>query len=258
MSANGYSAIYTGKVRHRRFAPTQHAFTYRLHMAYFDLGELEAVAKRHPLWSVEKNNVISLRRKDHFGAPERSLSECVRDLVEKETGRRPGGRICLLTNPRYLGYVFNPVSFYYCYDKNGENVEAIVAEVSNTPWLERHCYVLQPETGGSGVMKFAFEKEFHVSPFFGMEQDYAWSLSPPGEKLTVHMENYEEGQKVFDATMLMTRREMSRAEMSRLIFSMPPMTFKVVSAIYWNALRLWLKRTPFHSHPAKRTEVPHS
>ena len=253
MSLN--SAIYRGWVRHRRFGPRAHAFRYTMFMVYLDLDELDEVFRGSWLWSSRRFSLAWFRRKDHYGDPETSLDQAVRELVQSHTGVRPTGAIRLLTHLRYFGYCMNPVSFYYIYDDSGSRVETIVAEVHNTPWRERHCYVLPREMGGAdpGKHQHRFRKSFHVSPFMPMDQEYAWQLSDPEERLFVHMVNEQEGKAVFDATMVMDRIEINKVNRMRVLLRYPCMTGKVIAAIYWQALRLWIKRVPFHPHPSKST-----
>lgn len=248
------SALYRGVVRHRRFAPRPHAFDYSLFMVYLDLAELDRVFDGRWLWSVERPNVASFRRADHPGDPATPLDEWARGLVERETGVRPEGPVRLLTHLRYLGHCFNPVSFLYCFDAADERVETIVADVGNTPWMERHPYVLHPglDEGSPGKHRYRFDKEFHVSPFQDMDTRYDWRFTDPGSTLSVHMECLREGAPFFDATMTLERREMTGAEMARALVRHPFMTGKVVLGIYWQAFLLWAKRMPFHTHPAKR------
>ncbi len=241
------SCIYKGVVRHHRRSPVTHAFGYSLYMMYLDLAELDTVFKRRWFWSIERWNLASFRRADHVGDPAEPLDKSVRDVVKQQLGRSPEGPIRLLTHLRYFGYVMNPVSFYYCFDRTGEQLEAIVAEVHNTPWNERHCYVCNAskETGG----RYIFAKDFHVSPFMGMDQQYRWRLHQPSDRLVVHMENYERQEKVFSATMAMQRRPISAGSLASVLLRFPAMTVSVIVAIYWQSLRLWLKRVPFHAHP---------
>jgi DUF1365 family protein len=154
----------------------------------------------------------------------------------------------LLTHLRYFGYAMNPVSFYYCFDPTGARVETILAEVNNTPWGERHCYVLACP-GDSAANTFAFRKAFHVSPFMPMAIDYRWRLTDPGDRLAVHMENLEAGQPVFDATLTLTRRAITGGQLARVLVAYPFMTVQVIAGIYWQALRLWWKGVPYHPHP---------
>ena len=140
-----HSCLYEGTVRHRRLTPVAHQFRHALFMMYLDLDELPTLFRSRWLWSNERSNVAVFRRSDHFGDPTISLDETVRTLVESHTGRRPTGPIRLLTHLRYFGYCFNPLSVFFCFGPDGQSLDAVVAEVSNTPWGERHCYVLPME-----------------------------------------------------------------------------------------------------------------
>lgn len=246
------SALYEGVVRHRRFAPAAHEFSYTLFMAYLDLAELDEVFRGRWLWSASRPALARFRREDHLGDPGVPLDAAVRELVAARTGRRPEGPIRLLTHLAYYGWCFNPVSFYYCFDRAGREVEFVVGEVSNTPWLERHCYVLDRRASPAGALSARMKKEFHVSPFMDMDQEYGWTLRDPGARLSVHMENFEKGAKLFDATMTLERREISGAALASALARWPFMTLKVVGAIHWQALKLWLKKVPVYTHPRYR------
>jgi DUF1365 family protein len=239
------SCLYEGTVNHRRHAPTRHALHYRVFMVLLDLGELDHVFAGRWLWSIGRPNLASWRREDHLGDPAVPLDRAVRDLVERTLGRRPEGPVRLLTHLRSWGLGFNPVSFYYCHAADG-SLDAIVGEVNNTPWRERHPYVLDARTS----LSFRFPKVFHVSPFMGMAQEYAWRFSEPGGRLAVHMQNFEGGRPIFDATLALARRPLSGPALARALVLFPAMTAKVIAAIYWNALLLWWKRTPYHPHHA--------
>jgi DUF1365 family protein len=238
-------------------APVGHEFSYRMFMLYLDLEELPQLFDRHWLWSARGRSLAQFRREDHFGDPSVSLEDSVRNLVARETGQRPAGPIRLLTHLRYFGHVFNPVSFYYCFDEEGSQVETVVAEVNNTPWGEQHCYVLPQSmnAGADGRGRYFPEKVMHVSPFMEMDVAYDWRFNAPGETLTVHMENAREGRKIFDATLVLSRDEITSASLARALAGYPLMTVKVVAAIYWQALKLWLKGAPLHDHPDKRQPV---
>jgi DUF1365 family protein len=245
------SCLYYGQVRHRRFSPVAHTFSYSFFLTYLDLAELPTLFKGRWLWSSERFALAQFRRTDHLGDPQASLDQAVRDLVEQRLGQRPQGPIRLLTHLRYFGYCFNPVSFYYCYDAAGQHVETIVAEVNNTPWGEQHCYVLG-ETRNEGTAekkRYRFGKAFHVSPFMDMEVDYDWRFGAPGRQLIIHMDNLKAGRKFFDATMTLLRREISTATLTQALVRYPFVTGKVISAIYWQAFRLWLKKAPVYEHP---------
>lgn len=244
------SCLYVGRLRHRRLIPKPHVFDYGLFMVYLDLSELKQVFQGRWLWAIGRRNLIWLRRADYLGHPDQALDESVRRLVQEHSGIRPLGPIRMLTHLRTLGHCFNPVTFYYCFTADGRSVETIVSEITNTPWNERHSYVLQSAGQAGPVHRFRFAKSFHVSPFFPMDMDYDWQFSEPGERLTVHMKLEREGTKSFDATLDLQRREINGLNLALALIRFPLMTLKVVAAIYWQAALLKLKGTPFHDHPA--------
>ncbi|MEX2196120.1 MAG: DUF1365 domain-containing protein [Thermoleophilaceae bacterium] len=246
------SAIYEGWVRHRRHAPVDHAFRYRTFMLYLDLGELPGLLDRHPLWSARRPAPACFRRSDYLGDASVPLADAARDAVQGDLGRRPGGPVRLLTQVRYLGLSFNPVSFYFCFDEE-ERVDAVVAEVTNTPWGERHAYVLDRSAGGGRVLRDEMDKAFHVSPFLGMDQRYEWRVTEPGDQLVVNIENRHKDEAVFDATLSLHRRELDRAALTRVLVRYPPMSLAVPARIYLNALRLKRKGATYHPHPERST-----
>lgn len=249
------SCIYEGTIRHRRFAPVKNEFRYRLFLVYLDLAELEPVFTLHPLWSYDRPNIAWFRRKDHFGNPQMPLDQAVRDLVQGETGRRPEGPVRVLCHLRYFGHCFNPASFYYCWDPSDERLQAIVVEIQNTPWAESHCYVMAPDGNEHPLpdwRRHRFTKAFHVSPFIDMAVRYDWRFRVPCEMLNVHMIDYQQGRKIFDASLDLRRREISRRRLGRVLLRYPLMTVKVIAMIYWQAARLTLKGAPFYTHPRKR------
>ena len=251
------SCIYEGRVRHTRTEPVLHRFSYRMFMMYLDLEELPELFSERWLWSATRPALARFRRRNHLGAPDEPLSESVRDLVERETGSRPDGPIRLLTNLSYFGYCFNPVSFYYCFGKNCGSLQAIVAEVNNTPWGERNTYVLPDsmDVGHRGVKRFRPRKKMHVSPFMPMDVEYDWCFTEPAERLSVYMANSSAGKRIFDASINLTRTQITGGSLASVLARFPFMTVKVVAGIYWQALRLWAKRCPFYPHPDRRRKI---
>jgi len=215
------SALYEGWVRHRRHAPVEHEFRYRLYMAYLDLAELPEVLDHVPLWSARRPAPAWFRRSDYLD-------------VDHD------GPVRVLTQVRTFGHLFNPVSLYYCFEPGGERVERVLAEVTNTPWGERHTYTLD-------ALDATIDKAFHVSPFLGMDSQYRIRMTTPGEQLRVHMESRREGGVDFDATLALQRRALSPWPVLR----QPFMTTRLVAGIYGQAARLRLKGAPYHPHPAR-------
>ncbi len=251
MQTSLHSGLYFGVVRHRRFDAVRHAFSVRLYLAYLDLAELEPLFAGRWFWSAKRWAPMRFRRADYFGSPDVPLAEAVRDEVGRQLGVRPDGAVRVLTNLRAFGYVQNPVSIYYCFDRS-ERLVAVLAEITNTPWGERHHYVLGADPARA-TLHGRFRKQFHVSPFQPMEQDYEWAIAVPGQRLAVHMQNRRAGTKVFDATLLLQRAPWTTGNLTRALLRHPWMTAKVALGIYWHAFRLWWKRAPFHTHPQKRT-----
>jgi DUF1365 family protein len=221
---------------------------------YIDLGELHTLFDPYLFWSLEKLNIASFMRKDHLGDPNIPLEKSVKNLINLKTGYRPEGPVRMMTHLRYFGYCFNPVSFYYCFDKEDKSLETIAAEVHNTPWLEEYTYVFDDglnEHPSKNWRRYRFEKKFHVSPFMDMKINYDWSFRVPGQRLGAHIINYTKGKKLFDATLSLEREEINENSMKKVLFRYPAMTAKVTAMIYWQALRLRLKGAPFYTHPAK-------
>lgn len=244
------SCLYEGTIRHRRFAVREYRFSHRLALAYVDLDELPELLGGRLIAS--RPGLLRFRRRDYLGGPAVSLGRAVRDAVQAQTGRRPEGPIRVLTQLRSFGHCFNPVSFYYCFDRRGERLEAVVGEVTNTPWGERHCYVLAVERPATAVLGGEFDKALHVSPLMGMDHRYVWRLTPPARTLSVHIESHRAGSLAFDATLALRRRELTRASAARLTARYPLATVRVLALIYAHALRLRLKGVPVHPHPRER------
>jgi len=247
------SCLYRGLVIHRRFQPKAHVFSFRLFMLYLDLAELDQVFAGRWLWSSRHPAVAWFRREDHFGDPRKNLSEAVRDAVEKALGRRPHGPIRLLTHLRYFGYCFNPISIFYCFDEDGRAIEALVAEVTNTPWSERQLYVLNDPTPRGTPTMLRFDKTMHVSPFMPMNLQYLWRSDVPGDRLSVHMNVVRNDDKFLDATLALQRQAITGTTLAMTLLRQPFMTMKVSAGIHWEAARLWLKGVPVFDHPARAT-----
>lgn len=243
------SCLYIGHVRHRRFFPRRHEFRYSLFMAYLDLAELDTVFENRWLWSTGRPTLAWFRRRDHFGDPNIPLDATVRDLAERQTGRRPRGPIRLLTHLRYFGYCINPISVYYCFTPDGAEIDTLVAEVTNTPWGEKIGYVLDVADQTGGNQRAEFQKAMHVSPFLPMDLRYGWHSTPPGPHLAVHLDVFKGQHRMLDATLSLRRQPLDGRAMAGVLARFPFMTLKVVAAIHWEALRLWWKRIPFFSHP---------
>lgn len=249
------SAIYVGHVRHRRPSP-RHAFTFALFMVYLDLGELERVFSLTGWWGRRWWCPARFKREDYLTRGTMGLEESVRACVEERLGFRPMGPVRMLTNLRYFGHNFNPVTFYYCFGEDGR-VAAIVSEITNTPWGERHTYVLDARVAGRGngtsrALRWRFAKDFHVSPFLPMDLEYDWTLTPPDGRLLVHMNVADRrGEKAFDATLVMRRREMTPGLLRGLVMRYPLLTLRIVAKIHVEALKLWLKRATVYFHPGR-------
>jgi len=238
------SAVYEGTLLHSRRSP-RHAFAFPIAMPLLQLDELDKALARHPLWSIDRTNAVTFRRADFLGDRAVPLDTAVRDLVESRLRRRPEGPIRMLAHLRTWGWLFNPITIYFCMDDTGRHIQTLVLDVANTPWHEHHVYVID---GGEGEHRFP--KELHVSPFFGSDHVYQLRLSEPGKDLHLHLASLKDETVVFEATLELRRREMSRAALGRVIWRYPLLTLRVSAGIYWQALRLRIKGAPVFRHPA--------
>jgi DUF1365 family protein len=243
------SAIYEGTIRHRRFGARPHELLHRLALMYIDLGELDDLLGGRLV--AGRPGLVRFRRADYLGDPSIGLAHAVRTLVERRTDRMPAGPIRLLTHMRTFGHCFNPVSFYYCFNAQ-ERLDAVVAEVTSTPWGERHAYVLG-RTGEGPTLTAGFAKALHVSPFMAMEQRYTMRVSSPGQTLVVNIESHELGALAFDATLALRRAPLSSRGLARITARYPAATLRVLALIYGHALALKLKGVPLHPRPGEPT-----
>ena len=247
------SAIYTGNIFHQRFQPIKHHFNYKIFMAYIDLDEIDSLMPQSFFWGVNRPALISFFSKDYLSEGKLELRSAVENLVFERTGKDVQGPVRLLTHLRYFGYCFNPVSFYYCFDKGGEQVETIIAEVTNTPWKERHSYVIQTKNGRNeqyGIENHE-SKKLHVSPFFDMDHQYRFLFSDPREHLSVEVENFKDSKKIHEASLNLRKLEFNKSQLIKTVGQFPFITFRVVSAIHWQAVKLWLKGANFYPNPGR-------
>ena len=246
------SAMYEGVLAHARFGPgPAHSFSYRVAMPLLDLAEVDDVMDLHPAWSARRAAPVRFRREDFLGDPAAPLDRAVRDLISQRTGTRPAGPVAVLANLRTWGWLFNPISLYFCADvaeaaRDRGPISTLLAEVENTPWHDRHAYVVGPP----GRHRFA--KELHVSPFLPTGLDYQLSYTAPGERLTIRLDVLEGEQCLITATLSLHRRPLDRAALGRLLWNYPALTHRVTASIYAHAARLWLKGAPFFTHPARQ------
>jgi DUF1365 family protein len=238
------SCIYEGTIRHRRAAPEKE-FSHPIALCFVDLEELSSLLRGRLL--ARGPGVLRFRRRDYLGDPATPLDVAVRDRVDELTGNRPAGPIRLLTQLRSFGLCFNPVSFYYCLDAAGERVDSVLAEVTNTPWGERHAYTLT--NAGGGVIKGSFAKKLHVSPFMGMDHVYEARATEPAATLSVHIASLRGRETAFDATLALARRELTRSAVARLGVRFPFATARTLGLIYGHAIGLKLAGTRIHPHP---------
>ena len=241
------SAVYEGTLRHRRFGPgAAHEFSSRVAMPLIYLDEIDSVTRLHPLWSSRWPAPVRFRRADFLGDPATPLPHAVRDLVAERGGLRSPGPVALLANLRTWGFLFNPISLYFCLGADGEEVEALVAEVENTPWHERHAYVVGPPG------RYRFAKFMHVSPFLPMDVEYELRYNAPGERLVVSLEVRRGGERLLAVTLSLRRGALDRHALARLLWEHPAPTHRVSADIYSQAARLRLRGAPFYTHPARR------
>lgn len=264
---NAGHRVYEGSVMHARHTPKRHHFSYKLFYLLIDLDEINLLSELSPLWSVNKINLVQFRHKDYMnGTISGNLKSSVVDIILRQTQDHFKGKIFLLTNLRYWGYCFNPVSYYFCFNENGA-LQYIVDEVSNTPWKERYQYVHKINIPSNNSSKpnshnkqppelvFEFKKAFHVSPFMPMDMRYKTIYKISNNKILIHMSLYKTEQsdtrrEIFFASMnLKNGQPLTPKNANLLPFRFPFQCSKIILSIYWQAFRLWIKRFPFYAHP---------
>ncbi|AJY52675.1 DUF1365 domain-containing protein [Halomonas sp. KO116] len=253
MIAAPRSRIYRGTLRHRRFTPKPHTFSYQVWMAWLDLDELPDLFDKVPGFSARRPALARFRREDYLGPVDRPLKTAVREELVRQLGSAPTGRICVLTQLRTLGCMFNPISVYYAYDHLGR-LAAVLSEVTNMPWRERTRYASAVDPSRHSHQA-RFDKDLHVSPFNPMDMTYRWKFNAPGETLFLHMENWREQQCHFDATLTLNASPATRGALIKALARQPWMSLKTIAGIHFEALRLWLKRVPVYNHPKQRKET---
>lgn len=246
-------SLYTGHVSHTRLTPRRHRFRYRLSVPAFNLETLPAAFTNRWLWSLEGRNLVSFRRQDYLPQMPGTLAEAARALVKAETGESPEGAVMLLAQPRYVGLCFNPISLYFCHDAYGQPTH-LIAEVHNTPWNERHPYVLTLPRHHGGHVRIDFDKALHVSPFMDMDMHYRMYIRASDDHLTLRLENWRHDKRLFSAGMQLARKPLDARSCASALISTPLMTLKILLAIYWQALRLWCKGLPLVTHPDKKAK----
>lgn len=242
------NAIYKGTISHTRFVPKKHTFNYKVNMLYIDLDKISESFAKNWFWSANKFNLASFKRSDFFGDTKKSIKNSINELLFETLKYKHVGKIFLLTNIRYFGYCFNPVSFYYCEDSKGKLI-AIVSHITNTPWDEKYAYVNDCRDIPSSSKHFEFDKAFHVSPFMPMNMKYKWIFSTPKDFLFVSMDNIKKDTLCFNATLKLTKKAWTPQALNRILFLSLPFSIKTIFLIYWNALVLAIKRVKFYPHP---------
>lgn len=238
------SALYQGKVFHTRHLPKKHHFGYEIFLFWLALDELPQVQNEIRGFSFSKWSWLQFRRSDYLGDPDVPLEQAVLEKMSNLAGKRLSGRVFLLGQVRMLGLYFSPVNFYYLMDDDG-TFSHVLAEVSNTPWNERHHYLVDLNVQENS------EKSFHVSPFNPMNMDYQWKIFQPAEQLALHLSCVKQS-KHFDASLHLHRKKLNSRTLLRVLMSIPNMTVKTVWGIYWQALKLFIKGVPVYPHPASK------
>lgn len=244
------NSIYEGFISHRRFLPKLHQFTYKIFMFCFDIDNIPGAFKDTRWFSLERFNWFSFKRKNHLGPVTEPLSQSVRDYIHAKTGKTVTGKIYLLTHLATMGYCFNPISLYMVLKPDSDELDMLLTEVTNTPWAERHVYVLDsPAAIKKNIYQYIFNKSLHVSPFMEMNHEYHLNFKIDQNQLILHMDSYQNREHIFDASLSLTSQSLNKTNVHKIMRRYPFITYKVTAAIYWEALKLFIKRVPFYAHP---------
>lgn len=247
------SAVYEGTITHTRHDDIRHYFTYKIFMMYLDLSETAILEKLHPLWSFSgKKNLFYFRRRDYLDQKNSSLLDSIKNLIKKKGFSNQVSHVNMITHMRYMGYCYNPVTFYLVYKEKGDDVPLfIIVDINNTPWNERYPYVLKLNDSDKFPVRFNLKKVFHVSPFYPMDLEYDWTFDFQKDKIEINMDTYKQGNRCFNAHLNLKRTELNKQVMTRLFFKYPCVTAKTMLAIYWQASKLFFKKATFYTHPKK-------
>jgi uncharacterized protein len=235
------SAIYVGEIAHQRNVPKMHRFRYPFFMWFLNLDELDQLPGLGWLFSTQHWAISRMQRSDYLGDAQLPLADAVRARMFEITGQEVTGQVYGLMNMRTLGLYFSPVNFYYGFDKDGLFTH-FLAEVSNTPWNERHHYAYYVADGGYEMTQ---PKAFRVSPFNPLKQQYRWRISPPGGEVGVAIMVSDERGEIFEARLQLSRQQLNKATVGRLLLKKPIMTAFIVVGIYYQALKIYLKGIPY-------------
>lgn len=246
-NADFNSGLYIGETYHERFVPKSHKFTYQIMMFWLDLDEITKLNNELSLFSQQKFNWIQYKRSDFLSQEHEDLKDEVLAKMSSLAGKPLSGKVFLLSPLRILGIYFSPVNFYYLQNKDG-NFTHLLAEVSNTPWNQRHCYLVdlasQDET----------QKAFHVSPYNPIDMQYKWHIRQPNEKLRLKLDCHKQ-DKHFTAAIALNKVALNNATLRKSLFQFPHMTIKTLLGIYWQALKLFIKKVPIYDHPGGSEKI---
>ena len=241
-------AIYLGEVWHRRELPVVHAFRYPFWWLWLNLDDIDGLLGRSRWWGRRWRPGV-IRESDYLDGAEGALSVRVRGKAAQLGLDWERGEVCMLTQPRLLGWLFNPITLYWHFAENSAVADSVIAEVHNTPWQEKHWYPLS--LGPDGDSQVEHDKAFHVSPFMGMDMRYRWTLSQNNRDLSVTISNLNDQGRVFAAGVRMLRQPAEAANLAAVLCRYPGQSIKTSAAIYAHAWRLWRKGVSFHRHPGK-------